>query len=311
MSLSSHERQRVVTAARALLLQSPGQRVENFISGTLGLNPVQQGQYFPSPDPKGLLAIAVGYLTAERETILREECTIPTFAVFYDRGIPQISGLSTYLAKNRYNPKFIGRLAHYNTIRTALRTLDRGHHLEALAAAIMNQIFVRGEATQPSGDEGVDAIGWLELLTINGVFIDGGVSDSRIIPGERVLFLASSKAVIGKGRGRPRLLDVAHIRELVGGWVIQRSPIGKWKEYGIQTLTPIQLVLVTTYRMSIGAKAQCRSLGIQVWGIPELIYLICKFAPDALFDAAKSYAFSAREFREWWKERDRNRVIAA
>ena len=130
-------------------------------------------------------------------------------------------------------------------------------------------------------------------------------------PGQNVLALASSKAVIGQGRGKSKLLDVAHVRELVGGWVIQRSPVGKWKEFGIQTLTPLQMILVTTYRMSINAKSECRILGVQVWGIPELIYLICKFAPDDVFDAAHGYAFSVPRFREWWTERDRNRLIAA
>ena len=267
--------------------------------------------YFPNPDPKGLLAIEVAHLTAERENILRDECMVPTFAVYDDRGVPHISGLSTYLFGKGYDARFIGRLSHHEVVRTALRALERGHHLEALAAAIMKQNFVTGEATQGSGDEGIDALGWKELLTINGAFTDGGISDSRIVPGERVLFLASSKAIIGTGRGRPRLLDVAHIRELVGTWIIQRSPAGKWKEYGIQTLTPIQLVLVTTYRMSNSAKSQCRTLGVQIWSMPGLIYLICKFAPDEVFDAPNGYLFSAQNFRQWWRERDTNRIVAA
>src|SRR6185436_19898869 len=108
---------------------------------------------------------------------------------------------------------------------------------------------------------------------------------------------------------RPRLLDVAHIRELVGSWVIQRSPTGKWSDVGIQTLTPIQLILVTTYRMSVNAKAQCRSLGVQVWSMPELVYLICNVAPDEVFDASVGYTLSPNRFREWWRERDLNRLI--
>lgn len=76
-------------------------------------------------------------------------------------------------------------------------------------------------------------------------------------------------------------------------------------------LSPVQMILVTTYRLSMDAKADCRDLGVQVWGIPELVYLICKWAPDPIFDAAHGYAFSAASFRSWWKERDRNRLMAA
>lgn len=311
MSLSLAQRRQVLAAARGLPILSPTERVEDFIGGVLGLNPFQQGQYFPNPDPSGLLAIATGHLSAQRETILRDDCAVPTFVIHDVGNVPHISGLSTYLTSQAYPPKFTGRVSHHQTLRNTLRALQRGHHLESLAAAIMNSHFDTGEATQFSADEGIDVLGWKELLTINRAFTDGGISGSEILPGQRILVLASSKAVIGGGRGRPRLLDVAHIRELIGGWVIQRSPFGKWKEIGIQTLSPLQLVLVTTYRLSLNAKSQCRNLGVQVWSIPELIYLICKFAPDAVFDAANNYAFSATQFRNWWRERDINRRAAA
>ncbi len=206
-----------------------------------------QGQYFPSPDPDGSLAIAIGNLTHARERILRDECLVPTFVIYEDRGVSQIAGLSNYLELRGYDAHFRNRLVQHNSIRDALRRLQRGHHLEALAAAILNEACGRGEATQPSGDQGIDAIGWKELITIDASFSDGSASIPQIFPGQNVLALASSKAVVGQGRGKPKLLDVAHVRELVGGWVIQRSPVGKWKEFGIQTLTPLQMILVTTY----------------------------------------------------------------
>ena len=66
----------IVAAVRQLALNAPAVRVENFFSGVLGLNAVQRGQYFPNPDPTGLLEIAVGHLTRERERILQTECSI-------------------------------------------------------------------------------------------------------------------------------------------------------------------------------------------------------------------------------------------
>lgn len=311
MLLQAHEQRQVLASSRALPLTAVPQRVEDFIAGILGWNAIQQGLYFPSPDPDGSLAIAIADLTHARERILRDECIVPTFVIYEDRGVSQIAGLSSYLELRSHDVRFRERLVQHNAIRDALRRLERGHHLEALAAAILNEGCDRGEATQSSGDQGIDAIGWKELITIEAAFSDGSVSIPQVFPGQSVLALASSKAVIGQGSGKPKLLDVAHVRELVGGWVIQRSPAGKWKEFGIQTLTPVQMILVTTYRMSVNAKSECRILGIQVWGIPELIYLICKFAPDDVFDAAHGYAFSVPRFRAWWTERDRNRLIAA
>ena len=58
------------------------------------------------------------------------------------------------------------------------------------------------------------------------------------------------------------------------------------------------------------AKAECRTLGVQVWGIPELIYLICLAAPDAVFDAANNYAFSTPAFNAWWGLRNQSRLMA-
>jgi hypothetical protein len=312
MLLMARETGRVLASAQALTLTSPIERVESFISRLLGFNAIQQAQHFPSPDPGGLLAIAVANLTGAREAMLRDECVVPTFVVYEDAlHVPQIAGLSTYVNARGYDVEFQRRLAQHGQIRTALRSLERGQHLEALAAAIMNEHCDRGEATQASGDQGIDAIGWKELMTIDPVFSDGSVSTPQVSPGEKVFLLASSKAVAASGRGKPRLLEIAHVRELVGGWVIQRSPAGKWKEFGLQTLSPIQMILVTTYRMSIEAKSLCRILGVQIWGIPELIYLICKLAPDPVFDRPSGSTFSATAFRAWWKDRDRNRLIAA
>jgi len=283
--------------------------VEDFLSGVLGLNAVQRGQYFPNPDPTGLLEIAVGHLTEQRERILRDECSVPEFAVYQDaHKVHYVAGFDTFLAAKKVDARLRGRLAHHRVIRTALRRMQNGHDLEALAAAIMNVECDYGEATRGSGDQGIDAIGWKQLVLIDPCFSEGDFRVNQVLPGEKVFLFASSKAFTDGGLEPPKLINPAHIRELVGGWVIQRSSVAKWQSVGIRMLSPVQMVLVTTYRLSIDAKAECRGLGLQVWGIPELIYLICVAAPDSVFDAGNNHTFSAAGLNAWWKLRDRNRL---
>jgi hypothetical protein len=291
-------------------MNAPAVRAEDFLSGVLGLNAVQRGQYFPNPDPTGLLEIAVSHLTLKRENILQEECSIPSYAVYKDgQNNHQIAGFDTYLATKNVDAVIRGRLARHRTIRNALRRLQDGHYLEALAAAIMNAECEFGEATRGSGDQGIDAIGWKQLVLIEPSFSDGDIRPNEVLPGEKVFLFASSKAFTVRRRN-PRVINPAHIRELVGGWVIQRSSVGKWRSVGIRMLTPVQMILVTTYRLSLDAKSECRELGVQVWGIPELIYLICISAPDTVFDPAANHAFSTAGFNAWWRMRDQNRLMA-
>ena len=151
---------------------------------------------------------------------------------------------------------------------------------------------------------------------IDSTFSEGIAATPEALPGEKVFLFASSKAFMKpkkpkKSDRRPKLIDPAHIRELVGGWLIQRSSAGIWQKVGIRMLSPVQMVLVTTYRLSAEAKAACLTLGIQVWGIPELIYLICLNAPATVFDAQNSYDFRLSEFRAWWKLREQTRLMAA
>jgi hypothetical protein len=311
MRLSPRDVSQFLDFARRLPLDAPAERVEDWLSRILGLNPIQRAEYSPSPDPNALFAIAIAYHTEERERILREDCSIPAFAVYEDSlGVYQIAGLSTYLRTKGHIEEFLGRLDHHKKIRAALRRLERGQHLEAIAAAIMREGCGYGEATQGSADQGIDAIGWKELMIIDSAFSDGSVTASQVLPGEQTFLFASSKAVIGHAT-KQRLLNPAHIRELVGGWVIQRSTAGLWRQSGIRMLSPVQMILVTTYRLSTDAKAACRELGVQVWGIPELVYLICKLAPATVFDADNGQAFLADGFRSWWQQRDKDRLMAS
>jgi hypothetical protein len=309
MSLTVQETNRVVQSARNLTLTAPSERVEDFIGRVLGLNPIQQAAYFPDPDPTSALNLAIANLTRRQEEVLRDDAALPTFAVYKDAlGVPHIAGLNTYLAAEGIDVRVRNRLTHHSQVRDALRTLRRGHHLEAVAAAIMDASCNSGEATRGSGDQGIDAIGWKDLLRIHPAFCNTSYHSSEDLPGERVFLFASSKAVVGSRSGRPTILNPAHIRELVGGWVIQRSSTGIWRSVGIRMLTPVQMVLVTTYRLSADARSQCTELGIQIWAIPELIFLVCAFAPDNVFDSANGYLFVQSAFRSWWKVRELSRL---
>lgn len=305
MPLQPQEVRLVLSAARNLPLTSPPERVEEFVGRVLQLNPVNHSLYFPIQDPTGTLALAVSHLTKEREKILGDECTIPSFTVYHDPlNVAHIAGFSTHLAYINMDQTLRARLAHFAEVQSELRRIKHGPDLEALAAAILNKECDFGEATQGSGDQGIDAIGWKELVLIEASFSSGDISAKEILPGEKVFLFASSKAFTFGPSKSPKLINPAHIRELVGGWVIQRSSAGTWQNVGIRMLSPVQMILVTTYRLSPDAKAECRSLGVQVWGLPELIYLVCRAAPANVFDATANFTFSSKNFREWWKERD-------
>ena len=312
MSLSKSEIRQILQAVSQLPPSTPPVRVEEFISKTLGLNVAQRGQYFPSPDPHGLLDIAVAHLTNERERILRDDCLIPEFIVHKDKqNVNYVSGFDAYLASQKADTVLRGRLAHHREIRTALRRIQNGHDLEALAAAIMNVLCDYGEATRGSGDQGIDAVAWKKLILIEPSISLGVFAENEVMPGEKVFLFASSKAFTDGGTGSPKIINPAHIRELVGGWVIQRSSIGKWQSVGIRMLSPVQMILVTTYRLSIDSKSECKELGVQVWSIPELIYLVCSAAPDSVFDAANGFLFSLTQFNAWWKQRQKTKLMAA
>lgn len=315
MTFSARQIRTVLSQARALPLDSPTRTVEDFISDALGLNAAQRLDNFPGDGgPKDQLARVVGELASARDDILSVKCAVATFAVYEDElGIFQISGLQTYLERKDTEgklPILRARLLEHVPVRNALRQLQKGQHLEAVAAAIMNASCRYGEATQASADQGIDAVGWNELLMIEAAFSTKLIRVTNILPGEKVFLLASSKAVSGTAKSNPPLLNPAHIRELVGGWIIQRSSAGVWSTVGIRMLSPVQMILVTTYRVSDGAKALCLELGIQIWGLPELVYLVCRWAPDSVFDSSNGYQFSSAEFRKWWKERDSKRIVA-
>lgn len=308
MALTPHQTAQIVTAAKALGFDAPIERADDFAARVLGFNAFQRATHLDPNTIAGLIA----KLSNLRVSVLQDNNRVPNYAMLDDGvGTTSIAGLSTYLALH-HDVQLVRRFSQHVAIRDALVKLGQGQNLEALAAAIMHSLYGFGQATRGTGDQGIDSFGSKELARIDRALLDGIVSPTFLeppfYPGENVFLMASSKAIASLGKGRPALLSPAHIRELVGGWTIQRSPSSAWGSgLGLRSLSPLQLVLVTTYRMSLQSRVLCHDLGVQVWGIPQLIFLVCKAAPAAVFDAAHGYTFASVEFRKWWKDRDINR----
>lgn len=217
-----------------------------------------------------------------------------------------ISGLSVFLSGRVSNPRIIARLQHHSSIRATLQTIRKPHDFEVLAAAIMEGLWSFGEATRGSGDQGMDAIGLQELASIDIALNAGDVSSHISFPGQHVFVFASSKVTTIRRRGAATIIQPPHIRELIGGWALQRSEQSAWRRFNVKLLSPLQMVLVTTYRLSVASKALCRDIGIQVWGLPQLIYLICASAPVGVFDGAEN--FISIEFGKWWRKKRATRM---
>jgi hypothetical protein len=296
-------------AARAIPLNSPPVRVTDFISGHFQLNPVQQADLVTTGFAGATLAMWVAYITEERKVILDRECALPPFVVYTDAlGADQISGLQPYLTTRGKSPQFVTRIGLHNQIRSALIGLAQGHHLEAIGAAILNGLSVSGRATRGSGDQGIDFIGRRTLVPIDPAFINGSLPEIRALPGDNAFVLGSSKAPRSSATTRP-LLSPHYVRELIGGWTIQRSQAGLWREQGIKMMSPVQMVLLTTYQLSADAKRLCNIVGVQLWTLPELISLVCEAAPNNVFqNAAGAPRIMTAAFRTWWMAHHNNRL---
>ncbi|CAD6876207.1 hypothetical protein [Methylomonas fluvii] len=314
MALSSTDIQRVIDVAYKLDIYTPQRPIEDFFGDVLGLNAIQRASEFPDPDPTGIGAISIGRLTLARDELLRDKGQVPAFVIYRDKTANRtfISGIAAYLSLKGLPadspPDFLKRIEKHQSIRKELLQIDKGHKLELVAAAILSRVCHYGEATKGSGDQGIDAIGWNQLIRIEDAFLDGLATDNVIRAGHRVMVVASSKAAIGSNPGDLKVINPAHIRELVGSWLIQRSESSVWKNLGVQLLTPLQLVLVTTYRLSEESKAECQRLGVQVWSIPELVYLICRYAPPEVFPIGRRPMFSPSKFADWWGEKQLTRL---
>lgn len=221
-----------------------------------------------------------------------------------------VRGLASFLAANSEDERFITRIKQHDSLRAYLTGLGDGFQLEALAAAVLREEYSDYYATRKSNDQGVDCFASRPILQISS-----WCSRSDMLPeiskiGERLHVVASCKANEGNVANQtPRTINPSQIREVIGAWLIQRADSGMWKQRaGVKFLSPLQLLLVTTYRLSADSYTLCRDMGVAVWGIPELIYLICRFAPDRVFGQG---SFNSVELKRWSDEFDNTRVEVA
>jgi hypothetical protein len=308
--LTKQQTTAILSAARGLSIDALPKTVEDFTGTALGLDHIRTAALFPIPDPHGTMERITAELTKQREQILREDVAVPNYVVSKNAaGSFQVIGLTRHLQQQGEQPATIARIRQHERVRTALFRLGKGHDLEALAGALMKEWLGSAAATRRSNDEGVDALGFRIFSPVSPSMSRGDTLQKEAVAYGRLFVLASSKASLGTSpKARQKLLNPAHIRELVGSWVIQRSEVGAWQSNGIRQLSPMQMVLVTTYRLSEKAKKSCFDLGVGIWSIPELIYLICKYAPNSVFPPAPAQPFGLAAFNLWWKSFDQNRT---
>lgn len=290
---SSRHIKQLLTAAQSLPFDAAPTSLEIFVQNTLSLSAAQAGALAGNASlPSCIELMSQLSYFAERERFSRQN--MPKYCVYEDAtGTPHISGLSSRLAAGDF--RFSERLKHHDIIKNEIASITDGHHLEAIGAAIFKSGFGAGIATQSAADEGIDAIGKLTFGKLQDHH-ESARYGSRAID-EKIVFLASSKALMQNSR--TTTLSPAAIRELVGASVVQRSASGAWQRQGIRLLTPVQLVLLTTYRLSDKSWRLCRELGLCVWALPELVTLICLVATDDVFDST-THIFRQAGFKQWW-----------
>jgi hypothetical protein len=314
----------ILAAFDALSYDAPEVELSEFAATALGLNPSQRAALLPDQtaqqnDPRRVtLDRIAALLIARRSRRLADEGIIPSAVVFKrtDTVTRQssyfASGLATYLMQSGGDPEVLGRVRRSHEARQYLAAIGEGLKLELVAASIMSELHDQCNPTRRGSDQGVDCLAFDGILQLDSWCCSGEVLASLNRLGERLHIIASCKANEGNvAGGVPSTISPAQIRELIGGWLIQRSAEGLWQSVaGIKLLSPIQLLLVTTYRLSDESLSLCRKLGVAVWGLPELTHLVCRFAPAAVFPPASGYAFVAAEADNWVNTMDPLRLGA-
>jgi len=321
--ISTDDDQRVVEAYLAISSDTVQVELSSFVATTLNLNPSQRAQLLPDPttpaDDERVLRLEriAAMLIAARNRTLQDKALIPSGVIFKqsagDAGQFSyfIEGLIHYLSRSGQEDSFVARVRNKDEIRGYLCAIGDGVKLEALAGSILRKMFAAAYATRGSFDQGIDCFASDEILHLHSWCLNEEmVSDLQRL-GERVHIIASCKANEGNDAdGKPAILPPAHLRELIGGWLIQRCDSGLWhRRAGIKFLSPLQLLLVTTYRLSDPSLSLCQEMGVAVWGVPGLIYLICEYAPDEIFPAAGGHVFSVVELDKWVGMADQDRAV--
>ncbi len=315
--------ERVVDAFVALPIDSGSQLLTDFIAVSLNLNASQKAEICPDADSPAddtkrvVLDRIAASLDARRLKVLKEEAKISN-AVLTTKpdaagGKPEYSvmGLLEFLRNSGAQDAFLQRVRLADTIRTYLTGIGDGLKLEAIAAILLKQQYESCRATRRSFDQGVDCFATQPILELESWCCAPDMIATVQKTGEKLHIIASCKANEGNiAGGIPSTISPAHTRELIGAWLIQRSDSGMWqKAAGIKLLSPMQLLLVTTYRLSDDTMQLCRNLGVAVWSITELIYLICRSAPSDVF-APGATTINIDRMEAWIASADADRAVA-
>lgn len=284
-------------AAVALAFDTPECDFTDFIATTLGLTVIQKAEITPSgPAPSeknkaNQIDSIAGKLYASRSGILHDKAEIPNF-LMRDKVDP-ITGFSSYwiggLGAHLHTGKskdIIDRLRAHNEIRNYLCAIGDGKYLEALGAGLLSAEFSFSRATQGTGDQGVDIFSSVDVLKIGQWLSSGGGGSAGFREiGHTVHVISSCKANTGNLlAGYPNDLSPAMLREHLGSWLIQRSEHSIWNSRSIKPLSPILLLFITTYRVTDSVRQLASKMGVAIWGIPEIIVMICEKCPATCFD---------------------------
>lgn len=304
----------IVAAFRALPTTSPEKPLSNFLTEVLSLNPSQIATLLPdqaaSPNDKRFITLGkiAGKLESVRKEIIEAETRIPSAVLYSRRNLAGtadeyfVAGLSDFVLKAFGDLQYAKRVEQTERLREYLLKISDPGILESLAAALLSGEYPNCLPTQKTRDQGVDCLASRAILELESWCCAPDKSPTVSTVGESLHVIASCKAMDGSVSNTvsSNLLPPAHIRELVGGWLIQRTDSGMWQRLqGIKPLAPVQLLLVTTYRLSDPSLKLCRQIGVSAWGVPQLIARICKSAPETVFPKAHGFAFQPAAMELW------------
>ncbi len=326
MPLTQAAEGQILSGFNNLQIDAPLTELVAFATTTLNLNASQAANIFPetaSPADDGRwvqLDRLAALLIARRKEILEKEGRVPNSVIckeadpIFGRPVYNVGGLASYLTDNNEPVEFVDRIRQHDAVRSYLAGMGDGFKLESLAAVILQRIYAHCFATRRAFDQGIDCVSNHAILEVHSWCCGDDLLRNLGRLGERVHIVASCKANEGNtAQGIPATIAPAHVRELIGGWLIQRSDAGMWnRKAGVKLLSPLQLLLATTYRLSDASMSLCRELGVAVWSIPHLIYLLCTHAPQAVFPTASGAAiFSEAEMEVWIATAEADRAAVA
>lgn len=319
---SIQDYRKITDAFTTLAPDAAESELENFVVGILQLNPSQRSKKFPDGDPDAdkdrllrLDLIASRLVAASQHAIAKGGILDAVIIKKKDQALSSeyyyVLGLEKYLAQGGETDRFINRTKNIHRLRAILGSISKGLFLEALTAAILRTIYTDANATQGTNDQGIDCLAKTQILPIQSWCCAPDTLAALSYTGSHLHIVTSCKANEGSSAtGTPDTISPAHIRELIGAWMIQRSSSGAWqKPASISLLAPIQLLLSTTYKLSDASSLLCKDLGVAVWGITELIYLIIRHAPESVFPPASGHAFDKASFDAWVLSANNSRLM--